>query len=126
MTGGQMAPTTLVGMKATTCPNGRDPETEGYPMHMAEMIAQLKRPAFCGRFAVDTPANILQTKKAIRKAFQNQLDGKGFSLVEILSNCPHELGPFARWKTLDFHPPADDGGIPPRRIQGHLRGRAQQ
>ena len=101
MTGGQMAPTTLVGMKATTCPNGRDPETEGYPMHMAEMIAQLKRPAFCGRFAVDTPANILQTKKAIRKAFQNQLDGKGFSLVEILSNCPTNWG-LSPLKTLDF------------------------
>ena len=101
MTGGQMAPTTLVGMKATTCPNGRNPETEGYPMHMAEMIAQLKRPAFCGRFAVDTPANILQTKKAIRKAFQNQLDGKGFSLVEILSNCPTNWG-LSPLKTLDF------------------------
>ena len=99
--GGQMAPTTLVGMKATTCPNGRDPETEGYPMHMAEMIAQLKRPAFCGRFAVDTPAIILQTKKAIRKAFQNQLDGKGFSLVEILSNCPTNWG-LSPLKTLDF------------------------
>ena len=101
MTGGQMAPTTLVGMKATTCPNGRNPETEGYPMHMAEMIAQLKRPAFSGRFAVDTPANIMKTKNAIKKAFQNQLDGKGFSMVEILSNCPTNWG-LSPLKTLDF------------------------
>ena len=101
MTGGQMAPTTLVGMKATTCPNGRNPQTEGYPMHMAEMIAQLKRPVFSGRFAVDTPANILKTKKAIQKAFQNQLDGKGFSMVEVLSNCPTNWG-LAPLKTLDF------------------------
>ncbi len=101
MTGGQMAPTTLVGMKATTCPNGRNPETEGYPMHMAEMIAQLKRPAFSGRFAVDTPTNIMKTKNAIKKAFQNQLDGKGFSMVEILSNCPTNWG-LSPLKTLDF------------------------
>ena len=101
MTGGQMAPTTLVGMKSTTCPNGRNPETEGYPMHMAEMIAQLKRPAFSGRFAVDTPANIMKTKNAIKKAFQNQLDGKGFSMVEILSNCPTNWG-LSPLKTLDF------------------------
>lgn len=101
MTGGQMAPTTLVGMKATTCPAGRNPETEGYPMHMAELIAQLKRPVFSGRFAVDTPANIKKTKSAVRKAFQNQLDGKGFSLVEILSNCPTNWG-LSPLKTLDF------------------------
>ena len=88
-------------MKATTCPNGRNPQTEGYPMHMAEMIAQLKRPVFSGRFAVDTPANILKTKKAIQKAFQNQLDGKGFSMVEVLSNCPTNWG-LAPLKTLDF------------------------
>ena len=92
MTGGQMAPTTLVGMKATTCPNGRNPETEGYPMHMAEMIAQLKRPAFSGRFAVDTPANIMKTKNAIKKAFQNQIEGKGYSIVEVLSTCPTNWG----------------------------------
>lgn len=101
MTGGQMAPTTLVGMKATTCPAGRNPETEGYPMHMAELVAQLKRPAFSGRFAVNTPANIAKAKGAIRKAFQNQLDGKGFSMVEILSNCPTNWG-LSPLKTLEF------------------------
>lgn len=101
MTGGQMAPTTLVGMKATTCPNGRSPETEGYPMHMAELIAQLKRPVLSGRFAVNTPANIAKAKGAVKKAFQNQLDGKGFSMVEILSNCPTNWG-LSPLKTLDF------------------------
>ena len=101
MTGGQMAPTTLVGMKATTCPNGRSPEPGGYPMHMAELIAQLKRPVFSGRFAVNTPANIAKAKGAVKKAFQNQLDGKGFSLVEILSNCPTNWG-LSPLKTLDF------------------------
>ena len=101
MTGGQMAPTTLVGMKATTSPNGRSPETEGYPMHMAELIAQLKRPVFSGRFAVNTPANITKAKGAVKKAFQNQLDGKGFSMVEILSNCPTNWG-LSPLKTLDF------------------------
>lgn len=101
MTGGQMAPTTLVGMKATTCPGGRNPETEGYPMHMAELVAQLKRPVFSGRFAVNSPANIAKAKGAIRKAFQNQLDGKGFSMVEILSNCPTNWG-LSPLKTLEF------------------------
>lgn len=101
MTGGQMAPTTLVGMKATTCPGGRNPETEGYPMHMAELVAQLKRPVFSGRFAVNSPANIAKAKGAVRKAFQNQLDGKGFSMVEILSNCPTNWG-LSPLKTLEF------------------------
>ncbi len=102
MTGGQMAPTTLVGMKATTAPNGRDPETEGYPMHMAELIANLKSPVFSGRFAVNTPANINKTKAAIKKAFKNQMEGKGgFSFIEILSNCPTNWG-LAPLATLDF------------------------
>ena len=70
-------------------------------MHMAELIAQLKRPVFSGRFAVNTPANIAKAKGAVKKAFQNQLDGKGFSLVEILSNCPTNWG-LSPLKTLDF------------------------
>lgn len=92
MTGGQMAPTTLVGQKATTCPAGRNPETEGFPMQMAELIAHLKSPTYVARFAVDSPANINKTKAGIRKAFQNQIDGKGFSFIEILSNCPTNWG----------------------------------
>ena len=70
-------------------------------MHMAEMIAQLKRPAFSGRFAVDTPANIMKTKNAIKKAFQNQIDGKGFSLVEVMSNCPTNWG-MTPLETLEY------------------------
>lgn len=101
MTGGQMAPTTLVGQKATTCPNGRNPETEGYPMKMAELIAQLRSVAYSARFAVDTPANINKAKAGIKKAFQNQLDGKGFSFVEILSNCPTNWG-MTPLETLNF------------------------
>ena len=101
MTGGQMAPTTLVGMKSTTCTEGRNPSTEGYPIHMAEMIAQLKSPAYSVRCAVDTPTNILKTKNAIKKAFQNQINGKGFSFVEILSNCPTNWG-VSPIETLNF------------------------
>ena len=92
MTGGQMAPTTLVGQKSTTCPDGRDPITTGYPMKMAELIAQLTNPTYVARFSVDTPANINKAKAGIKKAFQTQLDGKGFSFVEILSNCPTNWG----------------------------------
>lgn len=101
MTGGQMAPTTLVGMKATTCPAGRNPDTEGRPMHMAELIAQLQSPVYSVRCAVDSPANVNKTKACIRKAFQNQLDGKGFSFVEVLSNCPTNWG-LSPLETLDF------------------------
>ncbi|GHU67890.1 2-oxoglutarate oxidoreductase [Clostridia bacterium] len=92
MTGGQMAPTTLVGQKTTTTPGGRNPDTDGFPMKMAELIAQLTSPVYVARFAVNTPAYINKAKEGIRKAFQNQLDGKGFSLVEILSNCPTTWG----------------------------------
>lgn len=92
MTGGQMAPTTLVGMKATTAPKGRDPEEHGYPMHMCEILNQLTAPAYLARCSCNTPQNVMKTKKAIRKAFQNQIDGKGFSLVEIMSACPTNWG----------------------------------
>jgi 2-oxoglutarate ferredoxin oxidoreductase subunit beta len=92
MTGGQMAPTTLVGQKSTTSPLGRNPETEGYPIKMCELISQLTSPVYVARFAVDTPAHINQAKAGIKKAFQNQLNNKGFSFVEILSNCPTNWG----------------------------------
>jgi 2-oxoglutarate ferredoxin oxidoreductase subunit beta len=101
MTGGQMAPTTLVGQKTTTCPSGRNPETEGYPMKMAELIAQLTSPVYVARFAVNTPSNINKAKVGIRKAFSKQLEGKGFSLVEILANCPTNWG-ISPLDTLDY------------------------
>lgn len=92
MTGGQMAPTTLVGMKATTAPNGRDPAIHGHPMHICEIMNQLVAPVYLERVSCHTPKHVLQTKRAIKKAFQNQLDGKGFSLVEVVSNCPTNWG----------------------------------
>lgn len=87
MTGGQMAPTTLIGQKATTAKTGRTPK-EGYPMHMCEILSTLKAPVYIERCSMDSPQHILTAKKAIKKAFQNELDGKGFSFVELLSNCP--------------------------------------
>ena len=92
MTGGQLAPTTLVGMKATTAPKGRDPKEHGYPMHVCEILNQLTAPYYLERTSCNNPANVARTKAAIRKAFQNQLDGKGFSLVEIVTSCPTNWG----------------------------------
>ena len=101
MTGGQMAPTTLVGQKATTAPFGRDPKQHGYPVHICELLATLKAPAYLERVTcVDAP-NVLKAKAAIKKAFQNQIDGKGFSLVEIMSNCPTNWG-MAPLETLEY------------------------
>jgi len=88
MTGGQMAPTTLVGMKSTTSPLGRDPKLAGYPIKMCELLSALDAPAYITRTSVHDAKNVIKTKKAIKKAFQHQLDGKGFSMVEILSQCP--------------------------------------
>ncbi|MDR3590473.1 MAG: thiamine pyrophosphate-dependent enzyme [Negativicutes bacterium] len=88
MTGGQMAPTTLVGQTSTTSPAGRDPKVAGYPIKMAEIIATLEAPAYVARFALNTPANILKAAKGIETAFRMQLENKGFSFVELLSNCP--------------------------------------
>ena len=100
-TGGQMAPTTLVGQKATTAPFGRDPKQHGYPVHICELLATLKAPAYLERVTcVDAP-NVLKAKAAIKKAFQNQIDGKGFSLVEIMSNCPTNWG-MAPLETLEY------------------------
>ena len=101
MTGGQMAPTTLVGQKSTTTPNGRNAQTEGYPIKMCEIISQLDAPAYVARFAVNTPANINRAKAGIKKAFELQLAGKGFSFVEILSNCPTNWG-MSPLQTLEY------------------------
>jgi len=87
MTGGQMAPTTLPGMKSSTSPYGRDVESMGAPMKMTELVAQLPGTYFVTRQAVHTPAAVRKAKKAIRKAFENQKLKKGLSFVEIVSNC---------------------------------------
>ena len=92
MTGGQMAPTTLVGQKTTTSPLGRDKNHCGEPIRMAEMLATINGSAFIARTALNNTANLVKTKAAIKKAFQAQLDGKGFSMVEILSPCPTNWG----------------------------------
>lgn len=101
MTGGQMAPTTLLGMKASTAPKGRDPKEHGYPMHVCEMMDTLTAPAFLARTSCNTPQNVIKTKKAIKKAFQNQIEGKGFSMVEIVTSCPTNWGMDAL-DALDF------------------------
>lgn len=94
MTGGQMAPTTLEGQKATTCIAGRKIRTEegevvnGNPVHVAELLATLNGPAYIERVMLTDPANVMKAKKAIKKAFSYQMDKKGFTFVEILSGCP--------------------------------------
>lgn len=87
MTGGQMAPTTLPGMKSSTSPYGRDIETMGHPLKMTELIAQLPGTHFVTRQAVHTPGAVRKAKKAIRKAFEIQKEKKGLAFVEIVSNC---------------------------------------
>jgi 2-oxoglutarate ferredoxin oxidoreductase subunit beta len=88
MTGGQMAPTTLPGMKSSTSPYGRDVEMMGYPLKITELVAQLPGTYFVTRQAVHTPANVRKTKKAVRMAIENQVNKKpGLSFVEIVSNC---------------------------------------
>ena len=88
MTGGEMAPTSLVDQKTTTSPTGRDPKQAGYPIRFSEMIAQLDAPAYVTRQALFDTRRILDAEKAIKKAFENQVNGKGYSLVEVLSTCP--------------------------------------
>jgi len=88
MTGGQMAPTSLLGQKTTTSPSGRDPLLDGYPVKVCEVLALLGGSSYLERVAVNKPANVKKAKKAIVKAFQHQLKKSGFSMVEILSPCP--------------------------------------
>lgn len=92
MTGGQMAPTTLPGQVTQTSPYGRKPEQVGYPVKVSEMLATVDGASYIERCAADSVKNIKATKKAIHKAFKNQLEGKGFSLVEVLSTCPTNWG----------------------------------
>ncbi len=92
MTGGQMAPTTLIGQKSTTSQSGRDPVKNGFPIRIAEMIATLDGAVYVERVSVDTPANVRKAKAAIKKAFEIQMQGLGFTLVEVLSTCPTNWG----------------------------------
>ena len=92
MTGGQMAPTTLPGQITQTSPYGRDVETVGYPIKVCELLSTVDGAAYLERVAVNSPANIKKAKKAIKKAFQNQIEGKGFSLIEVVSTCPTNWG----------------------------------
>ncbi|MBD3376513.1 2-ketoisovalerate ferredoxin oxidoreductase [candidate division KSB1 bacterium] len=88
MTGGQMAPTTLVGQKTTTSPTGRNPMNEGFPMRIAELISSLQAPIYVERVALTDAKHTNKVRKAVRKALRNQIDDKGFSFVEVLSTCP--------------------------------------
>ena len=101
MTGGQMAPTTLVGQKSTTTPFGRDPMTTGYPLKMCELISVLEAPVFVARYALNTPKGVMDAKKGIKKAFELQMAGKGFTFIELLTNCPTNWG-MSPLDTLDY------------------------
>ena len=92
MTGGQMAPTTLPGQVTQTSPYGRDTSMVGFPVKVCEMLSQIDGAAYLERVAVNNVKNIKAAKAAIKKAFQNQIDGKGFSLIEVLSTCPTNWG----------------------------------
>jgi 2-oxoglutarate ferredoxin oxidoreductase subunit beta len=92
MTGGQMAPTTLPGMKTTTTPEGRDSALAGHPIRVAELLSAVDGPAYIARTAVTSPRHVRSAKQAIRRAIRAQLEGLGFSLVEVLSTCPTRWG----------------------------------
>ena len=103
MTGGQMAPTTLIGQKTTTCPSGREASVNGYPIRVCEMLATLDGPCYLERVCPTTPAGLVKTKKAIKHAFEQQIAGKGFSMVEVLCNCPQQwkMSPIDSFKWID-------------------------
>ena len=114
MTGGQMAPTTLLGMKTATCPYGRDPEIHGYPLKMTEIAATLQGTCYVTRQSVHSVGAIRKAKKAIRKAFENSMQGKGSNLVEIVSTCNSgwKMSPAAANKWMEenmfpFYPVGD-------------------
>ena len=92
MTKGQMAPTTILGQKTTTTRNGRNQQLDGYPIKVCELLSSLEGTTYLERVALDSVSHILKSKQAIKKAFRNQLEKKGFSLVEVLSPCPINWG----------------------------------
>ena len=111
MTGGQMAPTTLPGMKATTAQSGRDVKVNGNPIRISELLSSLDGPAYIERVAVDSPAHVIKAKAAIKKALQYQKEGLGFSLVEVVSSCPTNWGlnavkamEFVKDKMIPYYP----------------------
>ncbi len=108
MTGGQMAPTTIPGQRTTTCPAGRDVATAGYPLRIAELLSTLLTPGYIARVSVHDAAHIVKAKKAIKRAFQYQVEGKCFSLVEVLSTCPTNWGltpvEAAKWLATNMIP----------------------
>jgi 2-oxoglutarate ferredoxin oxidoreductase subunit beta len=111
MTGGQMAPTSLIGQKTTTTPTGRLIERAGYPIRMAELLATLDGAAYIARVTISSPKYVIQAKLAIKKAFETQLKGLGYSLVEVLSHCPTywhmtpvEAAKFAEEKMTNYYP----------------------
>ena len=114
MTGGQMAPTTLLGMKTVTCPYGRDPKLHGYPLKIADIAAQLEGTCYVTRQSVQNVASILKAKKAIRKAFEYSMQGKGSNLVEIVSTCntnwrmsPDKANKWMEENMVPFYPLGD-------------------
>jgi 2-oxoglutarate ferredoxin oxidoreductase subunit beta len=114
MTGGQMAPTTLLGMKTVTCPYGRDPKLHGYPLKMADIAAQLEGTCYVTRQSVQNVASILKAKRAIRKAFEYSMEGKGSNLVEIVSTCntnwrmsPDKANKWMEENMVPFYPLGD-------------------
>ena len=111
MTGGQMAPTSLPGQVTQTSPYGRDVRTQGYPIRVCELLSALEAPYYIERVAVNNVKNVNAAKKAIEKAFRNQIDGKGFSLIEVVSACPTNLGltpqkarPWVAEKMIPYYP----------------------
>ncbi|MDR1784210.1 MAG: hypothetical protein LBQ99_00445 [Endomicrobium sp.] len=88
MTGGQMAPTTLIGQITATTPFGRNPKNDGYPIKLCELLSTLEGSIYLERVSIHNPKNVINTKRAIKKAFQYQIYGKGFSMIEVISTCP--------------------------------------
>lgn len=114
MTGGQMAPTTLLGQKTSTCPYGRDSKLHGYPLNITELASKLEGTCYVTRQSVDTVASIRQAKKAIKKAFTASMEGKGSSLVEMVSTCnsgwkvsPAKANEWMRENMFDKYPKGD-------------------
>lgn len=114
MTGGQMAPTTLEGMATSTCPYGRNVALNGYPLKITELLAQLEGTCYVTRQSVHTPSSVKKTKRAIRKGFDNSMEGKGTSIIEIVSSCnsgwkmsPYEANQWMEKNMFEFYPLGD-------------------
>ncbi len=114
MTGGQMAPTTLLNMKTSTTPNGRDVHLNGYPLKITELLAQLDGTCYVTRQSVHTPSSVKKSKRAIRKAFENSMQEKGTSIVEIVSSCnsgwkmtPYQANKWMEENMFEYYPLGD-------------------